>query len=419
LNPEGSETGPVFKRAKATGGSSVITRARREESDFLATAVMPSTVRTYNAHFKTWTQFLKDEIDVEDPFMRDLPEEERVFLVSLMAMKRHQAGFKWKAATAFTAALKRDFVIAMIDPKFLESSVIHTARMSCQIKPHELRAKNSSGAAGTVKLPVWESILISMRNRLWTRRESVGIDMQMRMRYLGCMWDFEVGARVSEYTKPEPGGIDHCVLSDDLTFTIESGGQVLNIAGSGLAALALHSSAEGMSQISECRVRTILSTGKLAVKDKPVGRRSVKESTILDDIIMFIVHSGARRDEELLSCERPDGSRIALSSRSARDELKATVRDEGLPDLYFSSHLLRKRAITHVRALGASEDDRRERGDFAQGSSVMITTYDYAVTGLGPSAANSLMGGCKPTIYDLKRLVPAVRPARARCQGGQ
>jgi hypothetical protein len=26
--------------------------------------------------------------------MRDLPEEERVFLVSLMMLRRHQAGFK-------------------------------------------------------------------------------------------------------------------------------------------------------------------------------------------------------------------------------------------------------------------------------------------------------------------------------------
>jgi hypothetical protein len=97
-------------------------------------------------------------------------------------------------------------VIAMIDPTFLESSVIHTARMSCQIKPqHELRAKNSSGSASTVKLPVCESILTSMTNRLWTPREWVGIDIQMRISRL------HVGARVSEYTKPEPGGTDHCV----------------------------------------------------------------------------------------------------------------------------------------------------------------------------------------------------------------
>ena len=107
----------------------------------MATAVMPSTVRTYNAHFKIWSKFLIDEIDCNDPFVKDLLDEEKVCLVSLMMLRRHQAGHKGKAATAFTAALKREFVIAMIDTVFLESAVIHTARMSCQIKPHELRAK--------------------------------------------------------------------------------------------------------------------------------------------------------------------------------------------------------------------------------------------------------------------------------------
>jgi hypothetical protein len=90
-----------------------------------------------------------------------------------------------------------------------------------------------------------------------------------------------------------------------------------------------------------------------------------------NDIVMFVVHSGARGDEELMRCERPDGSRLVLSSRAVRDELKATVKEEGLPELYFSSHSLRKGAITHMPALGASEDDRRERGDFAVGSTVM------------------------------------------------
>jgi hypothetical protein len=180
----------ITKRAKGAEQSSVMTRARRELATFLGTAVMPSTARTYNAHFKAWSTFLKDEIDSDYPFMKCQPEEEKTFLVSLMMLRRHQAGYKGKAATAFTAALKREFVIAMLDTAFLESWMIHTARMSCQIKPHELRAKNSSGTASTVKLPVCESILISMRRGLWTRREWKGLDMQARMRYLGFMWGF-------------------------------------------------------------------------------------------------------------------------------------------------------------------------------------------------------------------------------------
>ena len=57
-----------------------------------------------------------------------------------------------------------------------------------------------------------------------------------------------------------------------------------------------------------------------------------------------------------------------------------------------------------MRALGASKDDRRDRGNYSAGSQVMNLTYDYA-NGMGPLAANGLEGGRKPTIVDVKRLV--------------
>ena len=37
----------------------------------------------------------------------------------------------------------------------------------------------------------------------------------------GCVWGFELIARVSEYTQPEPEVTDHCMKTDKLTFTIE------------------------------------------------------------------------------------------------------------------------------------------------------------------------------------------------------
>jgi hypothetical protein len=57
-----------------------------------------------------------------------------------------------------------------------------------------------------------------------------------------------------------------------------------------------------------------------------------------------------------------------------------------------------------MRASGAMEDDRRDRGNYAPGSQVMNLTYDYA-TGLGPLAANGLTGGHRPSVADVHRLV--------------
>jgi hypothetical protein len=41
-------------------------------------------------------------------------------------------------------------------------------------------------------------------------------------------------------------------------------------------------------------------------------------------------------------------------------------------------------------------------------STAMNSTYDYAVSRLGPSASNSLVEVHKPTLKDLRRLVSAV-----------
>jgi integrase len=80
-----------------------------------------------------------------------------------------------------------------------------------------------------------------------------------------------------------------------------------------------------------------------------------------------------------------DGTLSMLSGRTVRGELKRTCEANDLPASYFSSHSLRKGGITHMRAQGSTEEDRRDRGNYSAGSQVMNNTYDYA-TGLGRTA---------------------------------
>jgi hypothetical protein len=97
---------------------------------------------------------------------------------------------------------------------------------------------------------------------------------------------------------------------------------------------------------------------------------------------------------------------VRLTGRSVGDEIKKTCASNGLPPDYFSAHSLRKGTITHMRAQEATEDDRRDRGNYAAGSTVMNSVY---ATGLGPSASNSLEGGHCLDKKDLKRLIPPAR----------
>jgi hypothetical protein len=112
--------------------------------------------------------------------------------------------------------------------------------------------------------------------------------------------------------------------------------------------------------------------------------------------------SSAAGDEEMLSCARPDGSRLALRSRTVREELKRTCEVDGLPPSHFSTDFSRRGAVTRIRGLGASGDDRRDRGNNVPGSQVMNSTHVYA-DGLGPSLTSSLLGGYRSTLRSRRR----------------
>ena len=303
------------------------------------------------------------------------------------------------------------FAQETISTTFLESALIATARSACKLSTTELRTKRNGGISSSVKLPASEDLLVHMRKRLWEGLGWSDEDMQKRMTYLGSMWAFEMGARVSEYTRPEPGNEDHCVRTDDLSFTIETDGIARSVVGSALAKLGLVRGVKGPTLVLECRVLAASSKGKIPVKPKYLGRRSPAESPFLDDLTEFMVRSGTLGTEELLSYRQHGGCRITLSGSAVREELKNTCRQHGLPPDFFSSHSLRKGTISHMRAQGTTEGDRRDWGNYSAGSQIMNTTYDYA-TGMGPLAANSLTGGYRPTVEDVRRLIPAVSQAQ-------
>jgi hypothetical protein len=287
---------------------------------------------------------------------------------------------------------------------FLESSIIATARSSCHMKPDEVRARKDVGPSSSIKLPIRESILSDMRNRLWKGRDWSDESKKSKASYLACMYGFDTAGRVSEYTHCELSNQDHV---DDLTFSVEVPGVTEYITGSEFVEMQLADSFDGRRSVTECMVRTVTAKGKVVVKPKHMSRRSPEEE-FLDDLVSWIVHSGTTGKEEVFSYRRSDGQLMPMTGRTVRDELKKTCVNNCLPPAYFSSHSLRKGAITHLRAQGASEDDRRDRGNYSAGSQVMNSTYDYAV-GLGPLASYSLKGGHRLDKKDIKRTLPPKR----------
>jgi hypothetical protein len=197
-------------------------KSKDEVSLFLGQAVAPSTLRAYERQWREWNRFLLEHTGIADPYMSTVPESEKPGVVSLFLYKRHQAGKRGKVATTVIAGIRCFYTRSQQPTSFLDSAIVSAACQACQLKPAELRARRNTGAQASVKLPVSESQVDDLRERLWKGMTWDAKGMESRMAYLACAWAYDQSARVSEYTRPEPGGTDHCIGVDDLTFYIQT-----------------------------------------------------------------------------------------------------------------------------------------------------------------------------------------------------
>ena len=368
------------------------------------------TAQTYDRQWAEWGKFIREELEGDDPLLTQWGNEDKASIVSLYLLKQHEKGLRDKSATTATAGIRHHMTRAGRATDFMDSAVVAAARSACQRTTAELREKKDKGPSSSVKLPLCESILTRMRTRLWEGKAWDPEGLHQRMLYLGCMYAYDLGARVSEYTAPEKGHEDHCVRVRDLRFEVSTNGERSNGGHS-----ILHSSSstidgpQGQGQVVlGCWVTTSSNKTGAPVAKKMIGRRSSEESLFLEDLVEWLSHARGQVGDRLFTYYTGVGSsaKRELTGRMVRDVLKATCVLEELDPTYFSSHSLRKAAITHMRALGVSDEDMKSRGGYTSGSTVMAATYDYTAAGHGPLSSNSLRGGVRPDVTDVRRHIP-------------
>ena len=386
----------------------LMSSGRAELGMFLSQSVLPRTLETYKRHWTLWMNFLEQEISQSDPYLTTFVDEDKTMLVGLFLLRRYEGGHRGKMATSVTAGLRMFFGAKLMSTAFLDDGIIATARVACRLSPVELRQKRDTEASTTVKLPFCYELLLDVRQRLWTGRTWSDNDMKPRMLYLACMWGYDLSARVSEFTKPEKGAPDHCVRVHDLSFLVDLGNGPERILGGDDFFKRAKKVPNLIYLVSECSVLPASSKGKVVIKPKIIGTRSQEERRFLLDIVIFLAHSGTVGSDLLFSFHSEKKQHVVLRAKSVRDELKNTCKLHGLPEEMFSAHSLRKGAMSDMRALGASEDDRRDRGNYAATSTVMAESYEYA-TGPGPLACMALVGGYLPTTDHLRRFLPPSR----------
>lgn len=396
-------------------GVLVITEAERKRmAVFLGTSVTARTLQRHKSGWQAWLAYIISLPGGTDPYLRGVKEEdEKAFWLAAFFKARYETGLRGKDATAAGASVRIYFEMALLSTAFCDSSITKRARRACRMSPDELRACQSNGRKGQAKLPVWEGLMEDLRTFLWEDKEWGWTTVNGKMIYMCLMWGYDLAVRVSECTAAEKGAQDHNIRACQVVFRLrnavtEDGTLVHSVRGGSRASRSLIA-----SNVICCEVEASShKVGDLSKKKmKVIGRRSESENQWCDDMVEWITRSGVKAQDPLFcryaTKQGYRETRLQCTAKMAREALKAGVVRAGLDPNLFSFHSLRKGGLTHMSAKGVPKDQALDRGNYAAGSVIMNTTYDYNASGLGPLAANSLSGGRGPGLDEVRRWIPA------------
>ena len=141
---------------------------------------------------------------------------------------------------------------------------------------------------------------------------------------------------------------------------------------------------------------------------KTISRRTEVESTVLDDLLLWFLHSRVQEADELLTRYSDTGSRKVVIRKDVRTAIKLAVEGAGLPSKNFSTKSLRLGFGTHVIANGMGSDEMKSRGGWVKDSTVPDSHYVRRMHNRGALAlATSESGVQMHGVEEVTRMLPS------------
>jgi hypothetical protein len=287
---------------------------------------------------------------INDPYLGGFTAEDKALVLGDMFCRRYDSGKREKEAHGVGAAVRKHFVMAHEDTRWLDASTLSVIRRSCRRSVDENRAYIKAGK-GKARLPVWQGLIDGMRDSLWVGHSWSLPGIDKRLIYIATVYSFDLAVRASETVAPAKGTNDHAVRAEDFTFNLRlpvlvKGVMVYSVQG-GSDILCRHVRVDNVQSVLVAALSH--KVGKINHK-KLIGRRSPDEEQFLEDLVLFSKRSGVAEEEMFFSRRATQkNGRVThkkLQTAMVSSELKKAVVAEDLcPDL-FSFHSLRKGGIT-------------------------------------------------------------------------
>ena len=263
-------------------------------------------------------------------------------------------------------------------------------------------------------LPVCLDIVMAMRTKYWEEKSWSVPDIDKRAIWLAVALGFDSGPRIGNITKKDgKNGTDHCIrakhclfLANDLATSIEK-----RIEGGPVLAQFLKQPNVTMENILSVDLYYLSSKTSGKVKSvvrhpKHLARRSAIEEIVLNDLLQWMLHSGVKCDDELLSRYCSKDRKKTVIRKDVRNAIKDTVLQMGLPPANFSNKSLRSGFSSHVIANGMGNDEMKRGGGWTVSSQVP-NNYTHQMRDRGALAlATSETGGQSLGLPEIRRMLP-------------
>jgi hypothetical protein len=395
---------------------------------FLLQSVTMSTAQSYISGINKWKEYLtslgkKFPGYYLEKIQNDQDKGKRVVLY--MAYLYLNFGLRDEQIKRLVTGVTFYFEIEGRSTSFFALAIVSRGRTAIGRTIPESRDYEEQRSKRAI-LPVCLDIVMAMRAKYWENKTWEVPDIDQRALWLAVAIGFDLGPRIGNITKKDgKDGPDHCIRAKDCFFLAEDPvtHTERKIEGGRLVAQFLRQ--PGVTQNNILSVDLYYLSSKTSRKVKSVvrhpkylARRSEIEEIVLNDLLQWMLHSGVKSDDELLSRYCQKDRKKTVIRKDVRTAIKITVIEMGLPPDSFSNKSLRSGFSSHVIANGMGDDELKRGGGWTANSQVPNNHYNHQMRDRGAFALATSGTEARPLgIPDIRRMLPLVTEKKVSGSG--
>ena len=396
---------PLY-RMSGSGMRSSVDEGRRVV-EYLGRSMTVGSKNNLRASWTRWIDYLgeKDEIGYPGEFLQlGHPEYKVDKVILFMAHCYHHLSRREEQIREDISHVKSYFELHGHNTAFFSDELVIRAKASGGRSADETRTRLDLQAA-VMKLPMSRDMVVEVRRTHWVAGDWSMKALDKKGIWLAIALGFDSGPRVGNVTlKDGPAREDHCVRGLDCVFEVVTvaGERRQYLAGITLAQyLCEQAGRSDTVQSVTMRYATHKTQKQLTQVPKFIARRTDLESQVLDDLCAWVMHSGVRQTDELLTRYAP--RRKVVIRKDVANAIKDTAESFGLPRVNFSTRSLRSGYGTHAAAHGVPKTQLNQRGGWKENSTIPEQHYVVPIVNVGALATGD---GHSFTVENVRRLAP-------------